>query len=200
MGKHNKRSSKINKNQLILLSVLAVVLLGLLVAVFVLKDSAQDPPVPTLQTSATQNHPSTGETDPTDIQTQPTIVLEQRVEGSYEQWLAAAGMYGVTMQYPEGLPVGIYAPANTLFENRSQSSGVYIRVQMPDTELLVHCKPLDAERTEKGTVDLYTKELGYNTFDEIPLSGVELSAMEELKFEDLIPYMDQTLLATVLEH
>ena len=191
----NKKGN--NKKLVILVVALAVVLAALLIAAFIL-DGAKNPDS---QAGTTGTAGSSATTEPKlTLPPKPTSDLEQRVEGSYEQWLASAGMYGISMQYLGGLPVGIYAPASTPFENRSQSGGVYIRVQTADAEILIHCKPLDAERTEKGTVDLYTKELGYNTFDEIPMSEVDLSAMEVLKFEDLGAYMDQTLLPTVLEH
>ena len=166
-----------NKKLIVTVGLLAVLLVALIIAAILLGQKG--------------NKPDSGET------TQPTSQLEQRVDGSYEQWLAAGMMVGVSMEYPDFTLMGIYAAGETEIANKASSQGVYILIQTGGEELLLWGHSLDAERKEPGTTDLYTKELGFNTFDPVSRENVDLTALQELKLEDLGKMIEQSMLLTL---
>lgn len=201
MQKKNNRSSHKN-SQMILIAALAAVLVGLIVALVVLGQGSGKAPETTPAATTLGGTTTPGQTTPEDTThsqnlTTPVTTPQQRADGSYEQWLAAAGIFGVTMEYPEFQLLGIYAPGQTPVENRQSSAGVYIHILFEDQPLLIHCAPLSAERSAKGTTDIYTRELGYNTFDLVDASAVALDTMPQLQMQELEIYFEQTILPSL---
>lgn len=198
MQKKNNGSSRKNR-QVILVAALAVVLAGLIVSLVVLGQGSGEKPqatpaATTLGDTTTPVQTTPEETTHSQNLTTPFTTPPQRADGSYEQWLAAAGVFGVTMEYPEFQLLGIYAPGQTPLEERQSSAGVYIHILFEDQPLLIHCAPLTAERSAKGTTDIYTSELGYNTFDLVDASAVALDTMPQLQMQELEVYFEQTIL------
>lgn len=177
-----------------LVAVLVLVAAVALVAViaFVEKAGEQAPEQTTQETTgATQDLPENAaqpeQTEPEQTrETVPPAVWNTipDIGGTYEQWLSAAMFMAVTLEYPEFELVGIYAASETEVADMAVSQGAYILLRADGQELLLHSVPLNGERTEAGTTDLYTAQLGFATFDVVE-NSVDLSQLQELSLEDL---------------
>lgn len=176
------------KTKIILLAALALALIALLV--FALTRKAGDQPRNGETTTASTTQPT--ETEPS----LPTIHLEEREEGTYEQWLAA-GMAQVTYMFCEDAEItGIWAASETEVEQKMQSQGVYIRFTSGGQEYWYCSRPLEAERREPNTMDMHTMVLGFSTYDPVE-TPPDVSAMTELPLESLDKYIQQSMLPTL---
>lgn len=119
---------------------------------------------------------------------------------SYEKWLAAHEYTLVYLVYQPTVEPEFYLASETAMEYKSYSGGVYIRLTLEDRVVLLESKPLDAERTEKGTRDVSAPMIGYATFDEVDPKSVDLSKMEKLSFDELSELTDEVLLPALSEH
>lgn len=207
-GKYTKRRpSKVNKNYAFLVIILAAILALLLMGLMLLRhmdDRGQNNTIPT-QTVPTvnteKNSPeqteTTETTPPSSETTQPPETVPQRVEGDYEQWLTAGMVLAVSMEYPDFEIRGVYIASKTAQHQKMLSDGAYLLIISGGKEILIQSLPLDAERTEAGTRDLYTMDLGFATFDAVAADSVDLDAMIRLQLEDLEDMIRQTMLPSV---
>lgn len=144
--------------------------------------------------------PQTQQTEPTQpaqtrpIEPPPTVAPG---EYSYEQWLAAAMVAGMAMEYPDFQLLGVYAASEVPVSAKMQSQGACIHFVTGGTKVVIWSQPLVDERSEKGTTDLYTGDLGYATFDICDPAGVKLADMQELELEALGELIAQSVLITV---
>lgn len=122
-------------------------------------------------------------------------------EGSYEQWLAAGMVTGISMYYFEHEfdIKSIYIASETDLNSPENSKGAYVVFTVDGEEKVLQSLPLEGERSDKGTVDLYARNFGYATFDEVKVTDGELKKCTEIKFEDLEIYISQLLLPTIYE-
>lgn len=127
-------------------------------------------------------------------------VLIERVEASYEEWLASAALIGMTMQYPDFEQEEIYLASETELDDHSKSKGVYIIFESEGEKIALSVQPLDEERSEAGTNDLYTSDLGYATFDEIKAKDVKTKKMTKVEVDDLTEEIEQSILVTIYSH
>lgn len=129
------------------------------------------------------------------VDTNP-VVPQDRVEGTYEQWLAAASVQVTTMlMYPDCQVKGVYALSETDFDKKMDSKGVAIQIINAGSELWILSTPLEEERSLANTMDLKAAGIGFNTYDEVdPLS---LPPVIQLDMVDLQPYIDQTMLPSI---
>lgn len=109
---------------------------------------------------------------------QGTTGTIQKADASYERWLAAAMVTAISLHYPDFEINGIYLTAETELSSASQSSGAYVIFTSDGESLVIYSKPLEEERTEAGTVDLYTMDLGFATFDEVNAETVNTEGMQ----------------------
>lgn len=124
------------------------------------------------------------------------VVPQDRVEGTYEQWLAAASVQVTTMlMYPDCQVKGVYALSETDFDKKMDSKGVAIQIINAGSELWILSTPLEEERSLANTMDLKAAGIGFNTYDEVdPLS---LPPVIQLDMDALQPYIDQTMLPSI---
>lgn len=125
-----------------------------------------------------------------------TVVPQDRVEGSYEQWLAAASIQVTTMlMYPDCQVEAVYALSETAFEKKMDSKGVVIHISDGGRSIWILSSPLENERSEPGTNDLKAAGIGFNTYDEVDPKN--LPELAPLDIAALQPYIDQTLLPSI---
>ena len=118
--------------------------------------------------------------------------IVEKADASYERWLAAGVVVGVSLQYPEFEFTGIYlAPEN---------ESVYVVFECGGEEIAIHSKPIEEERTEAGTKDLYTEDLGYASFDEVDVESIAKDECETVEIDELSELISQSMLVTVYEH
>ncbi len=131
------------------------------------------------------------------VDTKP-VVPQDRIEGTYEQWLAAASVQVTTLlMYPDCEVMAIYALSETPLESKMESKGVVLHIKDGDMNIWIKSAPLEMERTESGTRDLKAAGINYNTYDEVdPFS---ISAVTQLSLESLQPYIEQTMLPSIYE-
>lgn len=115
------------------------------------------------------------------------LELEDRAEAAYEQWLSAAVLTGISIEYPSFESVEFYTEGETKIEDKASSAGVYVIFSANGEEKCIYSIPLDAERNDAGTKDIYSEVIGFATFDEadaseIPegFSSVDIDNIDEL--------------------
>lgn len=133
------------------------------------------------------------------VHTDPTAPIPE-LDGSYEHWLSAAMVMAVSLEYPQFELVGVWAASATEISESAGSDGVFLLIRVNGREVLIHSRPLSGERSQTGTRDLYTAQLGFATFDEVERSSVDLSKLKEFRLEQLSDMIAQSLLVTLYSH
>ena len=59
---------------------------------------------------------------------------------------------------------------------------------------------MDAERTEPGTVDLFTKDLGFSAFEQVDPETIDTESYQWVTIEDINELIEQSLLVSLYEH
>lgn len=131
--------------------------------------------------------------------TQSSINLHQKADASYERWLAAAMVTAISLHYPDFQINGIYLTAETELSSASESSGAYVTFTSGEESLMICSKPLEEERTEAGTIDLYTMDLGFATFDEVDVETVNTEGMLSVEAAELSELISQSMLVSLYE-
>lgn len=157
----------------------------------------QTEPPATLPPETTPEQTLPPETVP--VHTDPTAPIPE-LDGSYEHWLSAAMVMAVSLEYPQFELVGVWAASATEISESAGSDGAFVLIRVNGREVLIHSRPLSGERSQAGTRDLYTAQLGFATFDEVERSSVDLSKLKELKLEQLSDMIAQSLLVTLYGH
>lgn len=129
----------------------------------------------------------------------PGIGTIQKVDASYERWLAAAMVTAISLQYTEFEINGIYFETETDLTKPLESSGVYVTFAGDGEMITIHSEALTEERTEAGTMDLYTMDLGFATFDTVDVESVNISNMQSVQVEDLSELISQSMLVSLYE-
>lgn len=185
-------------------AALAVISLALAAAaalvLFLLPDQPQPPAetLPTTQTQPMETNPTEAETQPTEAETQPPVTLPQLSEGSYEQWLAAAGTMAAYLAYPETTDAVAYFLSETPLENKGSSPGIYLQLTVGGETVLLRLKPLEGRRSEAGTRDISSMQTGYATYDEV--APIDLEGLPTATMEELAIYLNEILLPSLYEN
>lgn len=115
------------------------------------------------------------------------LELEDRVEAPYEHWLSAAVLTGISIEYPSFEPGEFYTAGETTIEDKASSAGVYVIFSADGEEKCIRSIPLDAERSDAGTKDIYSEVIGFATFEEVDaaeipegFSAVDIDNIDEL--------------------
>lgn len=141
------------------------------------------------------NNRFTQEEDPSN-----TFEIQERMDASYERWLASEVMIGISMQYPDFTFENVYLGGETEIAEKTKSKGVYVVFHADGEEKVIHSVPLNDERTESGTKDLYSRDLGFATFDEIALEEMEADTFLQAEPEEFDDLISQSLLVSLYEH
>lgn len=164
----------------------------------------RDPVVqPGLTTGPDANDPPEAQTKPsepdqTEIEgTSPPATIGQQAEAEYERWLAAALVVGVSMEYPDFIPDGIYTTSATAPADKFSSDGVYIVFTSGGAVMAIHSKPIPGERSEAGTMDLSSEAIGFATFDPVDSADIDFDSMDRIALEDLSELIAQSLLISI---
>lgn len=121
-------------------------------------------------------------------------------DASYELWLAAGVVTGISMHYADFELEGIYLASETNLGNHADSEGVYVLFKSGGESMAVKSVPLEEERTEAGTIDLSTENFGFATFDIIEAKDVNTKDCKEVRLEKLSSLINQLMLVTLYEH
>lgn len=116
----------------------------------------------TSENEPVQTTEGTTENEPTQTTGGATEIVEVRI---YEEHLAALTLFALSMEYPDFVLQGIYSGTSVSIENKMSSAGIYAMFESGGSSLIAHIYPIDAERTQPGTTDLYAAELGFAAFD-----------------------------------
>ena len=126
----------------------------------------------------------------------------ERVDASYEEWLAGAMVIGISLEHMDLLQnedfdiTGIYLTGTNELDDHMESDGAYVEFISGGKTYIIHSAPLESERKDQaGSVDLYSDELGYSTFDLVTEAfGTKISA------EDLSDVISQSILISICKH
>lgn len=106
-------------------------------------------------------------------------------EDPYEDWLASAMIIGISMQYSDYEFLGIYIASETPVSAHGSSAGAYVVFNADGQKLALKSVPLDGERPDRGTADLYVPAIGYATYELVDPGSVPINSLKERKIEDL---------------
>lgn len=136
------------------------------------------------------------EEKPDEVKEVPT----EKIDSSYECWLAAEVIIAISMQFSDFEFTDIYLTGETKIEDYTKSEGVYVFLITEGEQIAMHSMPLTTERNESGTTDIYTEALGFATFDRIDRNSVDISGMKKVEIEELEEEISQSVLVSVYEH
>lgn len=128
------------------------------------------------------------------------LEIQEKNNMSYEEALAANTVAAVYMLYPEFEIKEVYLTGETLISNKKDSAGVYVVFEQDGEQMTVHAASLEEERNESDTVDVYTIDMGYSTFDLVSSGSIDETTMKKMELEKLDELIRQTVLVTVYEH
>ena len=106
-------------------------------------------------------------------------------EDPYEDWLASAMIIGISMQYSDYEFLSIYTASETPVAAHGSSKGAYVIFMGDGEKLALRATPLDGERADRGTMDLYVPAIGYATYELIDPEAVPKDSLKERTFADL---------------
>lgn len=127
------------------------------------------------------------------------LELETQDDAPYEHWLAAAVISGISMNYPDFESVVYYAFGTTELSASDDSGGIYVTFTSGGERLCVYASPLQEERTEAGTLDIYSEVIGYATFDLVDESNIPAD-YAEMTIDDLNDLITQSVRIMLYEH
>lgn len=187
-----------------LVSVLSICLIALIIIAVALNIAKQkdDDNLSSNSSGVIQNegtNQSELETEVEEPVTSENVIVE-KAEADYERWLAAGMVIGISLQYPEFDFKEIYLASETELGNSDGSKGAYVLFECEGEETGIYSRPLKEERTEAGTKDLYTEDLGFATFDEINPETIDKDKCVVVDMEELTELINQSILVTVYEH
>lgn len=144
----------------------------------------------------------TEEMEETTPETTPatTVIIEERAKAEYEEWLSAAMIVCVSMEYPDFNLEGVYAASATALDDKFSSDGAYIVFTSLGNRVAIHAKALEQERTDPGTVDISTEVIGFASFDQINPDSIDFASLEELNVNDMNELISQSLLISIYTH
>ncbi len=155
--------------------------------------SQQQSSVPSEGTEITEQ--ITSQPSDADITEQSTAPTEPTVTKIYEHYLASLALYALVFEYPDFQIEGIYAASIVPMDKQEQSKGVYVAFESFGAKLIAYISYLPAERTEAGTTDLYSPDVGYATFDFVDSMPENLTQLHE---QDFVEAMNEVSMPTTL--
>lgn len=200
MANKKKKSTKVDGKMAFTIIALTVVLAVLVAAAMALGGL---PEKPGGETTPLETAPTGDQTQPTvtdETLPQNTIQVTEQIPGSYEQWLAAAMVMGVSLEYPDFADIEVFAPTDTPLADKMTSGGVYVRFVSGGETVLLHALPIAQVRSEPGTRDLSSMQIGYASLSAVEEAPETLSDMHAYTLEDLSDYIQQSLLVSVYAH
>lgn len=188
-----KKSEKTNAAKWVVLAAVAVLAL-LVVLILLLGPEKKDN-----LSGTTPGESQTQGTTPQESTTpRPTIQIIDMIDGTYEQWLGAAGLMGTLMGYPGCTDQTVYFLSETDLDDKMSSQGVYLTLTYEAEQIVLHLKPLEAERTEAGTTDVYCQQTGFATWDVV--ENVDLAGLTPVTIPELEDYLEQVILPGLYQH
>ena len=92
-----------------------------------------------------------------------------------------------------------YVASETQLNSHDESEGAYVKFKSDGETIVIHSRPLDEERSEKGTIDFHSQTLGFATFDvvgdvssEEGVKSIDLNSLNEL--------ISKSMLVSLYEH
>lgn len=120
-------------------------------------------------------------------------------EDPYEDWLASAMIIGISMQYSDYEFLGIYTASETPVAAHDSSAGAYVIFMGDGEKRALKAVPLDGERPDRGTADLYVPAIGYATYELIDPNSVPVNSLKERKIEDLATLISASTQVSIIE-
>lgn len=116
----------------------------------------------------------------------------------YEKKLAALVLFALSMDYPDFRLEGIYMNSSAIDAEKQSDRGVYAVVDNGGNRFVFSAFPIDGERSEAGTTDLYANELGYASFT--MTSDVLTEGMTLLEPAEYSQFLSELSGISILQH
>lgn len=134
------------------------------------------------------------------VETLPPETMPKQAQADYENWLAAAMVVCVSMEYPDFNLEGIYTSSATSLEGKYDSDGVYIVFTSGGNRIAIHSAALEQERGTAGTKDISTETIGFASFDFVSPADLDLHKLKSIPLETLSELISQSLLISIYTH
>ncbi|MBE6927778.1 MAG: hypothetical protein E7467_04730 [Ruminococcaceae bacterium] len=105
----------------------------------------------------------------------------------YEPYLAALSLMSLSLEYPGFELDGIYFETIVDVSEKFESKGLYICFKSGGESLIIRVLPMENERTEPMTRDIFADQVGYASFDLADTMPEGLKRMREEDFASLLP-------------
>lgn len=128
------------------------------------------------------------------------VQITNKEDAPYEHWLASAIVMSLSMYEDQFDVQHIYYSDETKLENKMESKGVYVIYEVDGETFCKYSKPLNEENKEKGSINLYTKDLGFSTYESIETNMKNFSSYEEINITKLEKLISQSMLVSLYEN
>ncbi len=132
-------------------------------------------------TQATNETEQSG-TEPTE--TSQPVPSDSRI---YEDYLAALTIVALSMEYFDFIPLGVFSYEKVSFDRKTESKGIYATFESEGSTWTAFVYPIEGERNESGTLDIYSTELGYAAFDLVESVPGGCTEIEQDVYAELLP-------------
>lgn len=130
----------------------------------------------------------------------PNLDVFEKKDAYYEEWLAAAMCMSLTFYEDEFEILNIYYKTKTKLEDKMDSEGVYLIYKNSEGTICLHSSPLEKECTEEGVTNLYSQDVGFNTYEKLSVKKINFANYEEFEIDSLSKIISQSVLVSLYEN
>ena len=130
----------------------------------------------------------------------PNLDVVEKKESYYEEWLAAAMCMSLTFYEDEFEILNIYYKSKTKLEDKMDSEGVYLIYKNSEGTICLHSSPLEKECTDEGVTNLYSQDVGFNTYEKLSVKKINFANYEEFEIDSLSKIISQSVLVSLYEN
>ena len=139
--------------------------------------------------------PAGSEASPKETQGENTAPQLMNID--YEPYLAALSLKALSLEYPDFRLDGIYFTSIVDMSLKAKSEGLYVCFQNGGESLTVQVLPLQDERKESMTRDIFADQVGYATFDLVQSMPDGFERMNE---ENFVSLLSELMGIMILQH
>lgn len=121
-------------------------------------------------------------------------------DSTYEEWLAAAMTVAISMRYTDFEIEDIYYKSETAPANRMDCEGIYIKLKTDGNTVFLFSKPLKEENKEAGSVNIYSQEIGFASFEEFAKNEVSVKKYKKYTVEEIEKMIQFSTLVSIYEN
>lgn len=131
---------------------------------------------------------------------QNSMEVIKKEEASYERWLAAAMLIGISLRDVDFEIEEIFTSTETTLNDRMNSEGVYIKYLSVGEKKCIYSRPLETENKEPGQLNLFTQDLGFSSFEYIDGESINSENYTQIDMDSLNKLIEQSVQVSIYEN